>query len=135
MQYIYDMLNWRQPPEIQEEGKRLAKEIADLSLLIMPPAEASVWECCADILYEKSDDELEPYLVELLEWLYDLNWPGASTILKRLKMFSAVKLEKPLIYSFNRSVGLGDEGLRWKYSLCELLNKNTADSSMSSDEK
>lgn len=135
MQYIYDMLNWRQPPEIQEEGKRLAKEIADLSLLIMPPAEASVWECCADILYEKSDDELEPYLVELLEWLYDLNWPGASTILKRLKMFSAVKLEKPLIYSFNCSVGLGDEGLRWKYSLCELLNKNTTDGSLSLNEK
>lgn len=58
---------------VQLEGIRLAREINDLSLLIQPPAEPSVWEHCAKILCEKTDVELEPYLDELLEWLQDLN--------------------------------------------------------------
>lgn len=66
---LYKLLNWKNPPEIQLEGIRLAKEINDLSLLIQPPADPSVWECCAQILYEKSDAVLEPYLNSLLEWL------------------------------------------------------------------
>lgn len=58
------------------EGIRLVREINDLSLLIQLPAEPSVWDNCAKILSERTDKELSPYLVELLEWLQDLNWLG-----------------------------------------------------------
>ena len=38
IQYIYQMLNKKSAPKIQEEGFALANTIDDLSLLIMPPA-------------------------------------------------------------------------------------------------
>ena len=88
IQSVYKMLNWENSAEIQSKGLRLAKEIEDLSLLILPPAPPSVWECCAQVLYEKTDDVLEPYLDSLLEWLQDLNWPGAFCILNRLQNYS-----------------------------------------------
>lgn len=92
---IYQMLNWKAPSAIQVQGKELARKVKDLSLLIQPPAEPSVWEQCAVILSEKTDTQLEPYLTELLQWLQDLNWPGAVTIVERLNTFSGEKLKKP----------------------------------------
>lgn len=120
---IYEMLNWENTPELQQEGIRLAREIKDLSLLIMPYASVSVWENCANIICEKSDVELEPYLDKLLEWLMDLNWSGALTIAERLKIFSGEKLkialEKAIIKSNQMT---NDERLKWLDYLSELLD-------------
>ena len=120
---IYDMLSWKNTPEIRLKGIRLAEEVRDLSLLIQPPAEPSVWECCAQILYAKSDLELTPYLKYLLEWLQDLNSPGALTILTRLKTFSGKKLKEPFLSCFSQAVGYcNDDGLAWLDYLSELLD-------------
>lgn len=120
---IYEMLSWKNPLEIQEQGYRLAQNISDLSLLICPPAEPSVWEHCARILSEKSDDHLTPYLKALLEWLYDLNWPGALTILNRLKTFSGEKLRDPFIKCISYATHLNNaEGNQWIGYLSELLD-------------
>ena len=122
MQNIYDMLKWENAPEIRLAGIELARKIDDLSLLILPMAAPSVMECCAQILCEKSDSVLEPYLDKLLEWLQDLNWPGALTILDRLKVFSGTKLKRPFINSFTYASILNDvEGLMWLDYLSELL--------------
>lgn len=43
-----------------------------------------MWNNCAKILSDKSDEELSPYLPELFRWLKDLNWPGAICIYDRL---------------------------------------------------
>lgn len=120
---IYKMLNWKNPSAVQDEGIRLAQEIDDLSLLIQPQAEPSVWEQCAKILSQKSDIELEPYLDGLLEWLQDLNWPGALTIAERLKIYSGKRLKG----SFENAVAKAqkmpkEEGLRWLDYLSELLD-------------
>jgi hypothetical protein len=48
----------------------------------------NVWDNCANIICEKSDKELEPYLMQLLEWIQDLNWPGAMRIFNRLETYS-----------------------------------------------
>jgi len=123
IQNIYKMLNWKNTAETQAEGIRLAKEIKNLSLLIMPPAAPSVWEACAEVLCEKSDMDLEPYLESILEWLQDLNWPGALLILDRLKTFSGEKLSKPFIACFTRADGLDKhQGLRWIDYLSDLLD-------------
>lgn len=120
---IYKMLNWNNPPETRLEGIRLAKKINDLSLLIKPPDEPSVWECCAQILCEKSDSVLKPYLNGLLEWLQDLNWPGALFILDRLKVFSGEALKNPFINCFDYAINLNnEEGLMWLDYLSELLD-------------
>lgn len=131
---IYEMLNWRNSPAVQLEGIRLVREINDLSLLIQPPADPSVWEHCAKVLCEKSDAELEPYLDGLLEWLQDLNWPGAMTIVERLKTFSGEKLKKPLESAIIKSNKMSDnEGLMWQDYLSELLDNSVLVSNLSEE--
>ncbi len=123
MNQIYQMLDYKNSIDIQEKGKQLARKITDLSLLITPPASPSVWEQCAIILSEKSDDELVPYLTSILQWLYDLNWPGALTILNRLKKFSGKQLKKSFIDSVVRAINSHDEeGMMWLDYLSELLD-------------
>ena len=46
------------------------------------------WKNCAVIIAEKSDEDLKPYLGELLEWLQDMNWMGAFCILGRLRKYT-----------------------------------------------
>ena len=129
IQKIYKMLNWKNTEDVIAEGLRLAESIEDLSLLIFPPAPPSVWENCARILHKKSDTELEPYLDGLLEWIRDLNWPGAQTILNRLKSFSGQKLKSHFIDAFYRAKEFSNnEGLAWLDYLSELLdNEELAD--------
>ena len=123
IQNIYEMLNSESNGEARAEGLRLAKEIENLSLLILPPAAPRVWECCAQILSEKSDAVLEPYIGSILEWLQDLNWPGALTILDHLKIFSGEKLKKPFMDCFAYANSLNNEEgmIRLDY-LSELLD-------------
>lgn len=131
---IYEMLNWKNSLAVQLEGIRLAGEINDLSLLIQPPAEPSVWEHCAKILCEKTDVELEPYLDELLEWLQDLNWPGALIIVERLKVFSGEKLKKPLENAIIKSNKMySNECLMWRDYLSELLDNSELASVLSEE--
>ena len=88
--YILDMLDWNNSAEIQAEGRRLAEHINCLSVFMQPMGERynkNIWENCALILSGKKDALLEPYLPELLDWIRDLNWPGAMIILERLKSF------------------------------------------------
>ena len=88
---IMDMLDWHMPIEIQTQGIFLAKNIETISLFIQPLTpkyNKNVWENCAIIIAEKSDEILKPYLIELMEWLQDMNWPGAFCILDRLQKYS-----------------------------------------------
>lgn len=87
---IMDMLDWNNPPEIQEEGRALAKEIRSINVFLQPghPGHSkNVWGNCAIILSERSDQELKPYLYQLFKWLIDMNWPGADCIYYRLKKY------------------------------------------------
>lgn len=85
---IMDMLDWHMPYEIQSKGIFLARDTETIIPFIQPLTpkhNKNVWGNCARIIAERSDEELKPYLVELLEWLQDMNWPGALCILNRLQ--------------------------------------------------
>lgn len=91
---IFCMLDWNNPIETQDLGRLLAKDLTNLDLFCQPFCEKynkNVWENCAIILSEKRDAELQPYLTKMLEWLQDLNWPGALCILERLQKYSDKK--------------------------------------------
>ena len=122
---IYRMLNCQSKLEEQLRGIKLARNLEDLSFLILPFANGEskrLWENCAKALYEISDEKLEQYLPSLLEWLQDLNWPGALIILDRLKKFSGKKLKKPFMDRYTFACNLNDEeGLMWLDYLSELL--------------
>ena len=81
---IFDMLSWESSREEQERGMKLARHIENISVLIMPIEIKSVWENCAKVLAEKSDEKLRIYYIDLMKWLKDLNWPGAYVIYDRL---------------------------------------------------
>lgn len=88
---IMNMLDWRMSSKIQIEGISLAKNIETIIPFIQPLTpkyNKNVWGNCAVIISEKSDEIIKPHLVELLEWLQDMNWPGAFCILDRLKNYS-----------------------------------------------
>lgn len=119
---VYTSLSINSNAEILDESMNILRAERELSLLIMPKANAFVWECCAKVLSEKTDEELQPYLYKLLEWLMDLNWPGALVILDRLKCFSGSKLLLPFSACIESAKSLNnDEGNRWLYYLYELL--------------
>lgn len=84
---LMQMIDWNAPPEVQAKGRLLAREITNIDVFLQPLTpfySKNVWENCAIILSERNDDELEPFLFEMLEWLQDMNWPGATCILSRL---------------------------------------------------
>ena len=66
----------------------MASNIKNLSVLVMPIENKSIWENCAKVLISKSDEELELYFFDLLEWLQDMNWLGAFCILNSLQKYS-----------------------------------------------
>lgn len=91
---IMDMLDWNNPPIVQEKGRKLAREIRCINVFMQPGHFGhckNVWDNCAQILAERSDLELRPYFSKLLEWLEDMNWPGADCIFQRLIQFQDTK--------------------------------------------
>ncbi|MDY3766699.1 MAG: DUF5071 domain-containing protein [Lachnospiraceae bacterium] len=88
--YIMDLLNCNNSIEKQEEGIKLACDVKCISAFLQPgvPYGKNVWENCAIILSKKTDDELYPYVCELLKWLRDMNCPGALCIFDRLQKYA-----------------------------------------------
>ncbi len=85
--YIMELIDWNNSIEKQTQGIELAKDVKCINAFLQPgsPYGKSVWENCAKILSKRTNEELSPYLIELMEWLQDMNWPGAFCILERLK--------------------------------------------------
>ena len=119
---IMDMLDWNCSIEEQLKGLQLAKTIKSINVFIQPldyKHNKNVWENCAKILAERNDEELRPYITSLLEWLKDMNWPGAFIIFERLKNYKDKKWFD-LVYNevINMTEKLEDE--IWKKNLSEL---------------
>ena len=90
---IMDMLDWNNSEAVQQKGVELAKNINNICAFVQPNAPGkSVWENCARIITDRSDDKLKPYLLQLLEWLQDMNWPGAEIIRERLKTYGEMEM-------------------------------------------
>lgn len=109
MQYsideIYDLFMWDTQRSDEENEAKMqkgidsAKQIKNIfpfmqPILASPEKSKSVWEPCAKVIAMRSDEELQPYMYLLLEWIQDLNWPGALMIYNRLTQipFSSMKL-------------------------------------------
>lgn len=88
---MMDMLDWHMPPKIQAKGRALAKSIETIAPFIQPQTpkhDKNVWENCAVIIADESDEKLKPHLIELPEWLQDMSWPGAFCIQGRLLRYA-----------------------------------------------
>ncbi|MBQ7171275.1 MAG: DUF5071 domain-containing protein [Clostridia bacterium] len=84
---LFDMLSWNSDAETQKKGIELAKDIECFSVFLQPRSfkhSKDVWGNCAKILYDYPDEKLQYCVPEMLEWLEDMNWPGAELVLERL---------------------------------------------------
>ncbi len=89
--YIMSLIDWNKSINEQAEGIKMAEHIESINVFLQPCNKnynKNVWDNCAKILSMRTDDELSPYLIELLKWLQDLNWPGAFCILNRLRKYA-----------------------------------------------
>jgi hypothetical protein len=103
---IYDLLIWDEAYSEEEYAAREQRGISEACKLrnlypfIMPfivgKNSKRVWEPCAKVIASKSNEELVPYLNLLLEWLEDMNWPGAEIICNRLLFVPSEWMEAPL---------------------------------------
>lgn len=120
---IMDMLDWNMPLETQAKGIALAKDIGIIIPFIQPQTpkhNKNVWENCAAIIVGESDEKLKPHLVELLEWLQDMNWPGAFCILGRLKQYTDYKsLHGAINVCVEKARGCND--VVWEFNLYLLM--------------
>lgn len=92
---IYDLFMWDNTLSIEENEAKIQQGI-DAAIhvknlypfiqpIIVPPQKSKlVWDPCAKVVAMRSNEELEPYLFMLLEWIQDINWPGALIIYDRL---------------------------------------------------
>ena len=121
---VYKMLDWKQPKEVQEEGRRLARNITDLSLLYDPVgASPYAFMVCWKILCEKEDDDLLQYLDDFLVYIKDANRMASDVVLSRLLVFSGNKLYPYYMKAVNSAIGRKDEyGFVWIGALAELLD-------------
>ena len=101
--YIIELIDWNNSIEEQALGIRLARDVKCINAFLQPgsPYGKNVWDNCAKILSERTNEELAPYLIELMEWLQDMNWPGAFCILDRLKKMTGDSLFE---YLYNSSL-------------------------------
>ena len=100
---IMYLIDWKRSPAEQKEGIALAREVVCINAFFQPISSEyskSVWENCAAIICERSDEELLPYITDMLLWLEDLNWPGAEQIQQRLIAFQDVSRLASVLDSF-----------------------------------
>lgn len=114
-----DLLDWNNSIKKQEKGIELAKNVKCINVFLQPGGRyygKNVWDNCAKILSARSNEELSPYLIELMEWLQDMNWPGAFCILDRLKgMVNEQLFQYSYTICLKYAQALGDEV--WKSNL------------------
>lgn len=97
---IIKMLSWNSTTEIQENGIKLASELKWLGHLFQPSIgneSKSLWKNCALVISKKTDEQLNPWLIDCFIWLQDINWPGAEMIANRLKI-----MENTENYQYNK---------------------------------
>ena len=101
--YVMELMDWNNSIENQKKGVELARNIKCLNAFLQPgaPYGKSVWENCAKVLTERTNKELVSCLHGMLEWLQDMNWPGAFCILDRLKKMTGDSLFE---YLYNSSL-------------------------------
>lgn len=127
---LFKLLDWNSSPEEQEEGIKVGLQRKNLEIFLQT-YDKGIWENSAKILAQKSDEELKKYIPQLLEWLQDINWPGALIILERLKLFNINMLREHFEKAVNKANKMDD--INWLYTLSYVLENKKLKSIISSE--
>ena len=130
---LFEMLDENQPIEVQEDAIREARKIKSLSVFMQPVEYKLSWRNCAKVICEKTDKELNSYKYEMLEWLQDLNWPGAFLIMERLEKMNPQLLLNATIYAVKQALLLKDN--EWLTYMSYLLKNKKFYDALSEEKK
>nr|WP_317364213.1 DUF5071 domain-containing protein [uncultured Blautia sp.] len=130
---LFEMLDENQPIEVQEDAIREARKIKSLSVFMQPVEYKLSWKNCAKVICEKTDKELNSYKYEMLEWLQDLNWPGAFLIMERLEKMNPQLLLNATIYAVKQALLLKDN--EWLTYMSYLLKNKKFYDALSEEKK
>jgi len=109
MNNILEMLNENNTQEIQQKAVELAKEIDDISIFFDYSIPSTLWKNCAKVISRKTDEELKPYIKNMLEWIEDINRPGAFRIYFRLKDMDVNYLYNDYVEYIETTIKKNDE--------------------------
>lgn len=120
-------LSWSNTIDEQEKAVSELANSSDIDLkeLIMPSGRKDCWANCAKVICARSDQEIMEIALEMFEWLQDLNWPGATYIVSRLKELPADVLRRLYRISLEKAK-MDDE---WLFSLKEEFDYLAVDDS------
>jgi len=133
---IMQMLDCNNDKEVQQKGIELAKDIKSINIFMRPmhpKCYMNVWENCAKILVKKTDEELEPYIEQLLEWIENINWPGTQLIIKRLKEFSRISYTFKISFIKCMEIANITNNDMWLSNLAELVDNKKIKNKLSKD--
>lgn len=134
---IMYLIDWNRSLTEQQEGISLARKVVCIKAFFQPIGPGyskSVWENCATIICERPDEELFPYITDMILWIEDLNWPGAEQIQQRLAAFQDVSRLALTLNSFVPSL----EKLKktsWLIFISELLKNQKLSQTINSNTK
>lgn len=121
---IMALLRWNSSSDEQEQGIHLAKQVKCLSAFFQPVCDSyakDVWDNCAIVIAKRSDSELQPYVLNMLLWLQDMNWPGSITIRDRLLEFKDTEILAYTLRALVTALSSSDENT-WLSGLSQLLD-------------
>ena len=113
-------LKWDYSTEVQQEAIEKLIQIDEkyISLLIQP-IDKNHWENAALVLKKIGYPRNKIAIPGLLEWLKDLNWPGAWTVLETLQSIDIEVLLPHIKNAINEATEENDE--MWLMAIKELV--------------
>lgn len=119
---LIDDLDWNKPIETQENAIKNLKNISekDLRKLIQPKSK-NCWENAAKVINIIGYPKIKTIIPELLEWLKDLNWPGAVIIVDTLRNIEMGEINEFIKEALIKAEIENDE--IWKSGIEEVIFK------------
>jgi Domain of unknown function (DUF5071) len=122
---IIDCLSWNEDPVGQNEAIALlvaAGERLDLSL-VLQKGDKSCWQNEARVIQELGYPRFREVVPAMLEWLQDLNWPGANEIVEALAGMPKDDLVGYISQAAEYAMEKGDD--EWLFGLQHLVRESS----------
>lgn len=117
IQALIQKLDWDTPAAEQAEAIHKLQDIRDEELhLLLQPLYKEHWDGAAEVIVKLGYPRVKPILPGLLEWIQDMNWPGAGRIATLLR-----EIGDPLIPSIQEVFRNHSEDEDWMYWIFETI--------------
>lgn len=114
-----ESLSWNCDAILQEETvSYFVENIGDQIGILIQPLGKDCWENAALILSKIGTPRVNTNIPELIEWLKDMNWPGAVTVLQLLSTVDDEVLKPHIRHSLESA--LLDDDIIWFEAIKQL---------------